>query len=163
MKQGWFHGPHGWRPRPSKANIPLKRAQPPRSSSARVPLVEHPPLLRCKAPDPSLSCVCPLMGSQHPPDGLFSPMEVRTDHLPMCTGPNGICSSGMILHIKSYALHGLISHRDHSNANHISSSILINICMKSLIDQSIAQRRYTYLLYKSEKRARHPIGLVSTK
>ena len=29
MKQGWCHGPHGWRPRPSKANVPLKRAQPP--------------------------------------------------------------------------------------------------------------------------------------
>jgi hypothetical protein len=25
--------------------------------------------------------------SQRPSDGLFSPMEVRTDHLPMCTDP----------------------------------------------------------------------------
>jgi hypothetical protein len=110
--------------------------------------VERPPLLRCKAPDPSLSCLCPLMGSQHPSDGLFSPMEVRTDHLPMCTGPNGTCPSGMILHINSYALHGLISHRDHSNVNHISSSILLNTCIKSLIHQSKAQRHYTSLQYK---------------
>jgi hypothetical protein len=64
-----------------------KRPNPPRSSSVRVPLVERPPLLWCKSPDPSLSYLCPLMGSQHPSDGLFSPMEVETDHLPMCTGP----------------------------------------------------------------------------
>jgi hypothetical protein len=123
-------------------------ANPPRSSSAKVALVERPPLLRCKAPDPSLSCLCPLMGSQHPPDGLFIPMEVRTNHLPMCTGPNGTCPSGMILHINNYALHGLISHRDHSNVNHISSSILLNTCIKSLIHQSKAQRHYTSLQCK---------------
>jgi hypothetical protein len=107
------------------------------------------PLLRHKALDPSMSCLCPLMGSQHPPGGLFSPMEVRTDHLPMCTGPNGTCPSGMVLHIKSYALHGLISHIDHSNVNHISSSILLSMCIKSLIHQLTTQRRYTSLQYKS--------------
>jgi hypothetical protein len=90
-----------------------------------------------------------MVGSQHPFDGLLSPMEVRTDHLPMCTGPNGTCPSGMVLHIKGYALHGLISHRDHSNVNHISSLILLNTCIKSLIHQSIAQRCYTSLQYKS--------------
>jgi hypothetical protein len=73
----------------------------------------------------------PLMGYQHPSGGIFSPMEVQTGHLPMCIGPNGTCPSGMVLHIKSYTLHGLISHRDHSNANHISSSILLNICIKT--------------------------------
>jgi hypothetical protein len=90
-----------------------------------------------------------MVGSQHPSDGLFSPMEDRTDHLPMCTGPNDTCPSGMVLHIKGYALHGLINHRDHSNVNHISSLILLNTCIKSLIHQSIAQRRYTSLQYKS--------------
>jgi hypothetical protein len=93
--------------------------------------MEHPLPLQCKSPDPSPSCLYPLMGSQHPSGGLFSPMEVRIGHLPMCTGPNGTCPSGMVLHIKSYALHGLISHRDHSNVNHISSSILLNICIKN--------------------------------
>jgi hypothetical protein len=111
--------------------------------------VERPLLFRCKASDQPLSCLFPLMGSQHPSGGLFGPMEVRTDHLPMCTGPNGTCSSGMVLHIKGYALHGLISHRDHSNVNHISSLILLNICIKSLIHQLTAQRRYTSLQYKS--------------
>jgi hypothetical protein len=99
--------------------------------------------------NPSLSRPCPVVGSQHPSDGLFSPMEVRTGHLPMCIGPNGTCLSGMVLHIKGYALHGLISHRDHSNVNHISSLILLNTCIKTLIRQSIAQRRYTSLQYKS--------------
>jgi hypothetical protein len=61
----------------------------------------------------------------------------------------GTCLSGMVLHIKSYALHGLISHKDHSNVNHISSSILLNICIKSLIYQLTTQRRYTSLQYKS--------------
>jgi hypothetical protein len=132
-------------PRPT---LQWRGHNPPRSSSARVPLVERPPLLRCKAPDPSLSCLRPLMGSQHPSDGLFSPMEVRTDHLPMCTVQNGTCPPGMILHINNYALCGLISHRDHSNVNHISSSILLNMCIKSLIHQLKAQRHYTSLQYK---------------
>ena len=83
---------------------------------------------------------------------LFIPMEFRTGHLPMCTSPNGTCLSGMVLHIKNYALRGLISHRDHSNVNHISSSILLNICIKSLIHLSIAQRRYTSLLCKSRRK-----------
>jgi hypothetical protein len=111
--------------------------------------MERPHPLRCKIPDPSPSCLYPLMGSQHPSGGLFSPMEVRTGHLPMCTGPNGTCLSGMVLHIKSYALHGLISHWDHSNVDHISSSILLNICIKTLIHQSIAQRHYKNLQYKT--------------
>jgi hypothetical protein len=105
--------------------------------------------LRCKTPDQAMSCLCPLMGSQHPSGGLFSPMEVRTGYLPMCTDPNGTCPSGMVLHIKSYALHGLISHKDRSNVNHISSSILLNICIKPLIHQSIAQRHYKNLQYKT--------------
>jgi hypothetical protein len=78
-------------------------------SYAWVPLVGRPLLLWCKDFDQPMSCLCPLMGSQHPSGGLFSPMEVRTDHLPMCTGPNGTCPLGMVLHTKSYALHGLIS------------------------------------------------------
>ena len=99
-------------------------------------------------PNQPLSYLCPLMGSQHPSGGLFSPMEVRTDHLPMCTSPNGTCLSGMVLDIKSYTLHGLSSHRDHRNVNHISSSILLNICIKPLIYLSVAQRHYKNLQYK---------------
>jgi hypothetical protein len=111
--------------------------------------VERPLLLQCKASDQPLSCLYPLMGSQHPSGGLFSLMEIQTNHLPMCTGPNGTCPSGMVLHIKGYAIHGLISHRDHRNVNHISSLILLNICIKSLVHQLTTQRCYRSLQYKS--------------
>ena len=96
----------------------------------------------------------PLMRSQQPSNGLFSPMEVRTNHLPMCTDPLGTCPSGMVLHIKNFALHGLISPRNHSNVNHISSLILSNACIKPLAYHLIAQRHYTDLLYKAEETKR---------
>jgi hypothetical protein len=38
----------------------------------------------------------------------------------------------MVLHIKGYALQGLISPRHHGNVNHISSLKLSNICITSL-------------------------------
>jgi hypothetical protein len=98
----------------------------------------------------------PLMGSQQPSDGLFSPMEVQTNHLPMCTSPTGTCPSGMVLHIKNFTLHGLISHRDHSNVNHVSSLILSNICIKTLIYHPIAQRYYKDLQYKAEEKGKTP-------
>jgi hypothetical protein len=130
-----FQGQHST----ERGSIPLSQALP-KCLWWKCPL-----LLWCKAPNPSLSFLFPLMGSQHPPDVIFIPMKVQTNHLPMCTGPNGTCPSGMVLYIKSYALYGLINHRDHSNFNHISSSILLNMCIKSLIHQSASQRRYTSL------------------
>jgi hypothetical protein len=96
------------------------------------------------------------MGSQQPSDGLFSPIEVRTNHLPMCTGPTGTCPSSMVLHIKNFAFHGLISHRDHSNVNHISSLILSDTCIKTLIYHSIAQRYYKDLQYKAKEKDKTP-------
>ena len=114
--------------------------------------MKHPLLLRCKTSVKHCPVSAPLTGSQQPSDGLFSPMKVRTNHLPMCTNPSSTYRSGMVLHIKNYALHGLISHRDHSNVNHISSLILSNICIKTLIHQSIAQRYYKNLQYKIEEK-----------
>jgi hypothetical protein len=121
-----------------------------------VPLVKRPLLLRCKTSIKHCPVSAPLTGSQQPSDGLFSPMEVRTNHLPMCTGPNGTYPSGMVLHIKNYALKGLISHRNQSNVNHISSLLLSNICIKTLIYHSIAQRLYKNLQYKLEKKDNIP-------
>jgi hypothetical protein len=76
----------------------------------------------------------------------------------------------MVLHIKDYALHGLISPRDHSNVNHISSLKLSNTCMKSLTYHLRAQRYYTDLLYKAEETDRttywantHKIRKVSSE
>ena len=65
--------------------------------------------------------------SQRPSDGLFSPMEVRTDHPPHVHQSSGTCPPGMVLHIKSYALQGLISPKNHGNVNHISSLNLSNM------------------------------------
>jgi hypothetical protein len=58
----------------------------------------------------------------------------------------------MVLHIKNFALHGLIIPRDHSNVNHISSLNLSNTCIKPLAYPLIAQRYYTDLLYKAEEK-----------
>jgi hypothetical protein len=58
--------------------------------------------------------------------------------------------------IKKFALHGLISHRDHSNVNHISSLILSDICIKTLIYHPIAQRYYKDLKYKAEEKDKTP-------
>jgi hypothetical protein len=57
----------------------------------------------------------------------------------------------MVLHIKDYALHGLISPRDHRNVNHISSLKLSNICMKSITHHLRAQRYYLDLPYKAKE------------
>jgi hypothetical protein len=57
----------------------------------------------------------------------------------------------MVLHIKNFALHGLISPRDHSNVNHISSLNSSNTCTRPLAYPLIAQRYYTDLLYKVEE------------
>ena len=114
-------------------------------------------------PNQPLSCLCPLMGYRHPSSGLFIPMEVRIDQLSMCTGPNGTCPSGMVLHIKGYALNGLINHRDHGNVDHISSLKLSNICITSLTNLLRAQKPYTNPLYKAKATKGQPIGLIPTR
>jgi hypothetical protein len=60
----------------------------------------------------------------------------------------------MVLHIKGYALQGLISPRHHSNVNHISSLKLSNICIASLTNLLRAQRPYTDPLYKAKETKR---------
>jgi hypothetical protein len=69
----------------------------------------------------------------------------------------------MVLHIKNFALHGLISTWNHSNVNHISSLNLSNTCIKPLAYHLIAQRHYTDLLYKAEEKTKCPVGLASTR
>jgi hypothetical protein len=122
----------------SKGNAPSKKGQPPRAGLSQSVMDGTSFFFSCARAQPITVLSLPLMGSQQPSDGLFSPMEVRANHLPMSIGPTGTCPSGMVLHIKNFALHGLISHRDHSNVNHVSSLILSNTCIKPLIYQSIA-------------------------
>jgi hypothetical protein len=69
----------------------------------------------------------------------------------------------MVLHIKNFAFHGLISPWDHSNVNHISSLILSNACIRPLAYHLIAQRHYTDLLYKAEEKTKCPVGPTSTR
>jgi hypothetical protein len=56
----------------------------------------------------------------------------------------------MVLHIKGYALQGLISPRHHSNVNQISSLKLSNVCITPLTNLQKAQRPYTDPLYKAK-------------
>ena len=86
--------------------------------------------------------------SQRPSDGLFSPMEVRTDHLPMCTDPLVPVRRAWSCTSKGYALQGLISPKHHGNVNQISSLKLSNVCMTPLTDLLRAQRPYTDPPYK---------------
>jgi hypothetical protein len=140
----------------SKKNIPSEVGQPPWAGLSQSVPGGTSFFFSCAKAHPITVLSLPLMGSQQPSDGLFSPMEVRTNHLSMCTGPTSTCPSGMVLHIKNFALHGLISHRDHSNVNHISSLILSNTCIKPPIYHSIAQRYYNDLLYKAEEKDKIP-------
>jgi hypothetical protein len=64
----------------------------------------------------------------------------------------------MVLHIKKFTLHGLISPRDHRNVDHISSLILSNACIIPLAYHLIAQRNYTDLLYKEKEKRKCPVG-----
>jgi hypothetical protein len=80
-----------------------------------------------------LSRLCPCWGLNIHLVGSSSPWRSELIISPCVPIQFGTYSSGMILHINSYALHGLISHRDHSNVNHIQSSILLNICIKPLL------------------------------
>jgi hypothetical protein len=61
---------------------------PPRSRLANMPLVEHPPFSLVQASGISL----PLAGVSASIWWPFSPMEVRANHLPICT-----CPSSMVL------------------------------------------------------------------
>jgi hypothetical protein len=56
----------------------------------------------------------------------------------------------MVLHIKGYALQGLISPKHHGNVNHISSLRLSNVCITPLTNLLKAQRHYTDPLYKAK-------------
>jgi hypothetical protein len=140
----------------SKGNAPSKKGQPPRAGLNQIVLDGTSFFFSFARDKPIIVLSLPLMGSQQPSDGLFSPMEVRANHLPMCIGPTGTCPSGMVMHIKKFTLNGLISHRDHSNVNHSSSLILSNICIKPLIYHSIAQKYYKDLQYKAEEKDKIP-------
>jgi hypothetical protein len=67
------------------------RERPPRSRPAKVSLVEHPPF----SPVQASGIPPPLVGVTTPIWWDFIPMEVRTNHLPICT-----CLLGRVLQQK---------------------------------------------------------------
>ena len=109
-----------------------------------------------------LICLCPLLGSHQPSSGLSAPWRSELIIFPCVPIQYGTCPSGMILHINRYALHGLISHRDHSNANHIQSSILLNMCIKPLLPSQVLKDITQICKASLEEVIGRPIGLVST-
>jgi hypothetical protein len=107
--------------------------------------MECPPLFQCK---PLRPVSAPYWGLNIHLVGSSAPWRSELIISPCVPVQCGTCLSGMILHINNYALHGLISHKDLRNVNHISSSILSNMCIKPLLPQLSSQRHYTSLQYK---------------
>jgi hypothetical protein len=109
-----------------------------------------------------LTCLCPLLGSQHPSGGLSTPWRSELIISPCVPTQYGTYLSGMILHINRYSLHGIMSHKDHSNANHIQLSILLNMCIKPLLPSQVLKDIIQIYKLSLEKVTRRPIGLVFT-
>jgi hypothetical protein len=124
-----------------------------------VPLVERPPLLWCK---PLCPVSAPCWGLNIHLVGSSAPWRSELIISPCVPVQYGTCPSGMILHINRYALHGLISHRDHSNVNHIQSSILLNMCIKPLLPSQVLKDIIQICKASLEEVTGRPIGLVST-
>ena len=122
--------------------------------------MERPPLLRCK---PLCHVSAPCWGLNIHLVGSSAPWRSELIISPCVPVQHGTCLSGMILHINSYALHGLISHRDHSNVNHIQSSILLNMCIKPLLLSEMLKDIIQICKPCLEEVTGHPIGLMFTR
>jgi hypothetical protein len=61
-----------------------------------------------------LVSLCPWLGSQHPSGGISAPWRSE-----LIISPYVPVHRAWSCNNNKYALHGLISHRDHSNVNHI--------------------------------------------
>jgi hypothetical protein len=121
--------------------------------------VERPPLLRCKPLYPVFS---PFWGLNINLVGSSAPWRSELFISPCVPIQCGTCPLVMILHINRYALHGLISHRHHSNVNHIQSSILLNMCIKPLLLSQMLKDITQICKPSLEKVTGRPIGLVFT-
>jgi hypothetical protein len=122
--------------------------------------VERPPLLWCK---PLCPVSAPYWGLSIHLVGSSTPWRSELIISPCVPVQYGTCLSGMILHINRYALHGLISHRDHSNVNHIQSSILLNMCIKPLLLSQVLKDIIQIYKASLEEVTGRPIGLVFTR
>jgi hypothetical protein len=134
----------------------LKWVNPPGLGSAKVSWMERPSSSQVQNLNQALSCLYPWWGPNNHLMGSLAPWRSELIISPCVPSPIGTCPLGMVLHIKNFALHGFISHRDHNNVNHVSSLMLSNICIKALIHHSIAQRHYKDLQYRAEEKNKVP-------
>jgi hypothetical protein len=137
----------------------VEGAQPPWVRLCQGASVERPPFLRCK---PLCPVSAPCWGLSIHLVGSSAPWRSELIISPCVPVQYGTCPSGMILHINRYALHGLISHRDHSNVNHIQSSILLNMCIKPFLPSQVLKDIIQICKASLEEVTGRPIGLVST-
>jgi hypothetical protein len=91
------------------------------------------------------------------PVGSSAPWRFKLIISPCVPIKYGTCLSGMILHINRYALHGLISHRDHSNVNHIQSSIISNMCIKPFLPSQVLKDIIQICKASLEEVSGHPL------
>jgi hypothetical protein len=121
--------------------------------------VEHPPLLWCK---PLCPVSTPYWAFSIHLVGSSTPWRSKLIISPCVPIQYGTCPLCMILHINKYALHGLISHRDHSNVNHSQPSILLNMCIKPFLPSQVFKDIIQICKASLEEVTGRPIGLVST-
>jgi hypothetical protein len=133
------------------------------SGKATTPLGKALPGCLCGTSSQTpLTYLCPLLGSQHPSGGLSAPWRFELIISPCVPVQYGTCPLGMILHINRYGLHGLTSHRDHSNVNHVQSSILLKMCIKPLLPSEVLKDITQICKPSLEEVSGRPIGLVFT-
>jgi hypothetical protein len=138
-----------------------KGHNPPRYESAKMPLVECPPLLQCKSSDLSL----PLLGSQHPFGGILAPWRseiIISPCVPTHKGHKGTCPLGMIL--KHQHIRPPWAHKSQGSQKFQSHLIikLLNMCIKPLLLGQVLKD--IILIYKPslEETLGRPIGLMLT-
>jgi hypothetical protein len=94
--------------------------------------------------------------------GSLAPWRSELIFSPCVPVQRGTCLSSMILHINNYALHGLISHNDHSNVNHIQSLVFIKHGHKPIYPSPVLKDIIQVCNISLGEVTRRPIGLEST-
>jgi hypothetical protein len=143
---------------PSKANVLVEKAQPPwvqvRSAASGGTSFSSPvqTLYHVSAPHVGVLASIPWD---------LSPMELRNNHLPMCTCPI------LYLFVGYDPAHQQIcpswDHKSHHSVNHIQSPILLNMCIKPLLLIQVIKDIIQICKPSLEEVTGYPIGLVLTR
>jgi hypothetical protein len=94
--------------------------------------------------------------------GSLAPWRSKLIISPCVPIQHGTCPLGMILHIHKYALHGIISHRDHSMSITSNHQYLLNMCIKPLYPGLVLKDIIKVYNTSLGKVTRRPIGLEYT-